>query len=188
MKFFQNNNYFGTVEKKMFFSMQINTTLFICVYLQSPGESIPTQALSGCSVARSSSPTLAPLQTALPKGPCWTGVLTEAAYEPRRTLTCPLHRIAQSSVLTFALLAAAGPPVLVITGWKVTGQTVKDRCRRRCCQAKISQHNLDFNFSLLNYLVISIFFAFFDEFSSDNLVDKIHQKKNQTLPYEFTFF
>lgn len=36
------------------------------------------------------------------------------------------------------------------------------------------------------FLLFSFFF--FDEFSSDHLVDKIHQEKNQTLPHEFTFF
>lgn len=39
-----------------------------------------------------------------------------ASYEARRTLTCSLHRVAQSSVFTFTLLAAAEAPVFVITG------------------------------------------------------------------------
>lgn len=39
-----------------------------------------------------------------------------ASYEARRTLTCSLHRVAQSSVLTLALLAAAEAPVFGVTG------------------------------------------------------------------------
>lgn len=83
---------------------------------ESPGESIPTYALSGCFIAGPSSPTLAPLQTALPEGAGWTGVLAVASYETRRTLTRPLDRITESSILTLALLTAAWPPVFVITG------------------------------------------------------------------------
>ena len=88
----------------------------ISVYLQSPSEFVPTYALSGCFITGSSSPTLAPLQTALPEGACWAGVLAVAPYEPWKTLTCPLGGIAESSVLTLALLTAAWAPVFVITG------------------------------------------------------------------------
>lgn len=90
--------------------------IFIFVHLQSPSESVPTYALSGCFITGSSGPTLAPLQTALPEGACWTGLLAVASYEPWRTLTHPLEGIAESSVLTLALLTAAWPPVFVITG------------------------------------------------------------------------
>lgn len=83
---------------------------------ESPGESVPTNTLSGCFIAGSSGPTLAPLQAALPEGSCWTRVLAVASYESWRTLTRPFDRIAESSVLTFALLGAVFTPVFVITG------------------------------------------------------------------------
>lgn len=83
---------------------------------ESPSESVPTHTLSGCFIAGSSGPTLAPLQAALPEGACWTGVLAVASYEAWRTLTCAPDWIAESSVLTLALLTAAWPPVFVITG------------------------------------------------------------------------
>lgn len=98
------------------------------MHLQSPCESVPTHALSGRSIAGSSGPTLAPLQTALPEGAGGTGVLAVASDEARRTLTRPLDGIAEGSVLTLALQTAAWPPVFVIAGWKVTGNTV-DRSR-----------------------------------------------------------
>lgn len=107
------------------------------VHLQCPSETIPTQALSRCFIAGSSSRTFAPLQTALPKGASWAGLLAVASYEPWGTLTHSLHRVAERSILTLALLIAAWAPVFVITGWKVEGQLLfinyEEYCSRLCC-------------------------------------------------------
>lgn len=92
------------------------------MHLQGPSESVPTWTFSRCFVAGSSSPTLAPLQTPIPKAPCRTRVLTVATYEPWRTLTGSLDWITERSVLTLTLLSAGRPPVFVVTGWKVTQQ------------------------------------------------------------------
>lgn len=102
---------------------KFSTYVFISVHLQGPSESIPTQAFSCCFVTGSPGGTLAPLQTSLPEGPRWTGVIAVASYEARRTLTCPLDRIAEGSVLTLTRLTAGWPPVFIITGWKGTGET-----------------------------------------------------------------
>lgn len=96
---------------------------FVCLDLLSPCESIPTNALSCCFIAGSSGCTLAPLQTALPKCACWTRLFTVASIEPWRTATWSLHRVAESSVLTLALLLAVRSPVFIVTVWKVKGQT-----------------------------------------------------------------
>ena len=95
------------------------------MHLQCPCESVPTNALSCLLVTRPPGPTLAPLQTALPKGAGWTRVLAVASYEARGTLTRPLHRVAERRVLTLALVAAAGAPVFVIAGWGVKGKRLK---------------------------------------------------------------
>lgn len=106
--------------------MLINFKLifFIFRHLQSPGESVLAQTLSGGPVAGPSRPTLAPLQAALAEGPRRTRVLAVASDVARRTLTRPLHGVAQGPVLALALLAAARPPVFVVAGWETTGQTV----------------------------------------------------------------
>lgn len=100
--------------------------MFFVAHLQSPSESVPTHALSCCFITGSSSPTLAPLQAALPKGASWTRLFTVAPDVPRRTLTRPLDGIAESSVLTLALLTAARTPLFVTTGWKVREQWRKN--------------------------------------------------------------
>lgn len=86
------------------------------MYLQSPRESIPTFTLSSCCIAGSPRPTLAPLQTAFPKGSRWTRILTVSSDEPGEALTRPLHGIAEGPVLALALLTAGRPPVFVVTG------------------------------------------------------------------------
>lgn len=80
-----------------------------------PCESTPTNALSRCFIAGSSGCTLAPLQAALPKRACWTRLFAVASIEPWRTATRSLHRVAESSVLTLALLLAVRSPVFIVT-------------------------------------------------------------------------
>lgn len=85
------------------------------LYSQRAGESLPTHTLSGRFIAGSPGPTLAPLQAALPEVARWAGILAVAPDVSRRTLAGSPHRVAESPVLTLALLAAAWPPVFVIT-------------------------------------------------------------------------
>lgn len=130
----------------LFFLFRFRRLEMNLVHLQRPSESVPTDTLPCCLIAGAPGPTLALLQTALPKGACWTRLLAVASYEPWRTLARPLHGITESSVLTLALLTAAWAPVFIITGWKVRGQLIfiycAGDCSRLCCSAKMLKHNL----------------------------------------------
>lgn len=83
---------------------------------ESPSESISADAFSCCFITGSSRPTLAPLQTALSEGSCWTRLFAVASDVTWGTLAGALYGVAQGSVFTFTLLTAAQAPVFVITG------------------------------------------------------------------------
>lgn len=84
------------------------------------GEAVPAGTLPGRCIAGRTVPAAAPLQAAFTEGSRGAGVLAVLPDKPRRTLTRPLHGVAQSAVLALTLLEAAGAPLLVATGWRET--------------------------------------------------------------------